>query len=148
MIELAQEPKAHAELSPSSAERWMVCPGSVAASRGKPDSSSSFADEGTAAHYMAEQILRGADGTTLVGQCADNGVEMTADMLTEVLKYTSYVQDVVRATGGTLLVEQRLPIGFLTGEDDAHGTSDVVILAGSELIVIDLKFGMGVRVDA
>jgi hypothetical protein len=138
----------HAQLSPSSADRWMVCPGSVALNAGLPDTSSAAADEGTAAHWLGEQILNGADGTTLVGAKAENGVTVTADMLTDVLKYTSYVQDVVKATGGTLLVEQRLPIGHLTGEDGAHGTSDTVILAGHELIVIDLKFGQGVRVDA
>jgi hypothetical protein len=140
--------KKHAEFSPSSAERWMTCPGSIASSRGLTDKSSSFADEGTAAHYMAEQILLGVDGAYLVGKTADNGVTMTADMLGEVLKYTNYVQDVVAATGGTLLVEQRLSISHITGEADAHGTSDTVILAGDELIIIDLKFGMGLRVDA
>jgi hypothetical protein len=140
--------KKHAEFSPSSAVRWMTCPGSVAASRGLDDPSSSFADEGTAAHFMAEQILLGTDGASLVGQPADNGYIMTADMLGEVLKYTRYVQDVVSATGGTLLVEQRLNISNITGEPDAHGTSDTVILAGDELIVVDLKFGMGLRVDA
>lgn len=139
---------AHAKrYSPSAAERWMTCPGSVAACMDLPDSSSSYADEGTAAHEMAERILLGEDGKALVGQCAENGVEFTADMLREVLKYTGYVQDMVQSTGGVLLVEQRLPLLPLTGED-AHGTADAVILAGDELIVIDLKFGMGVRVDA
>lgn len=133
--------------SPSAAERWMTCPGSVEACLGLPNDSSAYADEGTAAHYMGEQILRGVEGKSLVGKKAENGVEMTADMLLEVTKYVNYVQDVVKATGGTLLVEQRLPLVDITGED-AHGTSDVVILAGDEIIVIDLKYGMGVKVDA
>ena len=126
----------------------MTCPGSVAACRGLVDKSSSFANEGTAAHYMAEQILRAKDGTSLVNTPADNGVMMTADMLTEVLKYTNYVQDVVAATGGELLIEERLSIGNITGEQDAYGTSDTVILAGDELIICDLKFGMGLKVNA
>lgn len=140
--------KVHAELSPSSAVRWMTCPGSVTASRDKVDKASAFAAEGTAAHYMGEQILIGVDPQLLVGTKADNGVMMTEDMLADVLKYTSYVQDVVKATGGTLLVEQRMSIEHITGEQDASGTSDVVILAGAELIVVDLKFGMGLKVDA
>ncbi len=49
---------AHALLSPSSAERWMQCPGSVALSYGAPDSSSEYADEGTAAHELAAMCLR------------------------------------------------------------------------------------------
>ena len=46
----------HAKLSPSSAERWMTCPGSVALSEGYADRSSAVADEGTAAHELAERI--------------------------------------------------------------------------------------------
>ena len=48
---------AHAKLSPSSADRWMVCPGSTVLEAGKPDSSSDFADEGTAAHFLAATCL-------------------------------------------------------------------------------------------
>ena len=139
---------AHAKLSPSSAVRWMTCPGSVALCEGLTDAGSSFAAEGTAAHYMAEKILAGTPTDILVGMRADNGVVMAADMLQDVLKYTNYVQDVVASTGGTLLIEERLSIGELTGEADAYGTSDVVILAGSELIIVDLKFGMGEAVMA
>jgi hypothetical protein len=49
-----------------------------------------------------------------------------------------------------LLVEQRVPIGHLTGETDATGTSDAVVVHADEgrLTVIDLKYGMGVRVMA
>lgn len=65
-----------------------------------------------------------------------------------VMAYVRYVQDLVRSTGGDLLVEQRLPIGHITGEEGAHGTSDAVILAGGELIIVDAKFGRGVPVSA
>lgn len=50
---------AHARLSPSSAERWMTCPGSVKLAEGIEDKGSSYAAEGTAAHELAEHILRG-----------------------------------------------------------------------------------------
>jgi hypothetical protein len=66
-----------------------------------------------------------------------------------------YVDDYVklvreRAEGATLLVERKLPIDHITGEKGATGTSDVVIIdhANSEIVVIDLKYGMGVRVSA
>lgn len=84
----------------------------------------------------------------LVGQRAENGIEWTDDMLRDVLKYTDQIQQLVESTGGTLHVEQKLPIGQWTGEDGAHGTADAVIVAGDELIVADLKFGMGVEVSA
>lgn len=139
---------AHAKLSPSSASRWMTCPGSVAMSEGIADKSSSHADEGTAAHEMAERILLGELGTDLIGLKAENGVAFTAAMLEGVMVYVDMVRDLVKSTGGTLYVEQKLSIEHLTGEPGAKGTSDCVIDAGDELIVGDLKFGMGVRVDA
>jgi hypothetical protein len=47
-----------------------------------------------------------------------------------------------------ILVEQRLPIGNLTGEKDAHGTADAVVIVGDELCIVDLKYGMGEPVQA
>jgi hypothetical protein len=45
------------------------------------------------------------------------------------------------ATNGELHIEQRLPIGWLTGEEGAHGTADAVIVTPDELIIVDAKFG-------
>ena len=50
--------RAHAKLSPSSAYRWIACPGSIRLSAGIPDTSSVFAEEGTAAHELCELCLR------------------------------------------------------------------------------------------
>jgi len=131
---------AHAELSPSSAVRWMTCPGSVAQCRGVEDKGSSYADEGTHAHAVAEAILTGSS-YAMEGGIPD-------DMAMHVQTYVDYVRDVTKAVNGTLLVEQKLPISGITGEADAHGTSDVVILSQDELIVVDLKYGMGEPVQA
>lgn len=142
----------HAVLSPSSASRWMACPGSVARCDGLPDKSSEFADEGTAAHELASRCLTsGTDAAAHIGEVIQGGERsftVDLDMATSVQLYVQYVRDVVASTGGQLLVEQRLPIGQLTGEADAHGTSDAVVIADTELIVIDLKYGRGVPVDA
>lgn len=141
---------AHAVLSPSSSKRWMTCPGSVVLTADMPNTSSSYADEGTTAHWIAEQILRGtiAESDAVGKKCPDTGMEVSADMLRDVMRYVTHVRDIVASTGGTLYLEQKLVIGQWTGEAGAKGTADAVIVAGDELIVVDLKFGRGVSVGA
>lgn len=126
----------------------MVCAGSVAASEGLPDSDSDASREGTAAHALAEHVLKGGNFADLFGQKHENGQDYTYDMVQAVGQYTARVQELVKGTGGALFVEVKLPIGHITGEAGAHGTSDAVVCADRELIVVDLKFGRGVQVLA
>jgi hypothetical protein len=142
----------HAQLSPSSASRWMPCPGSVALSQDVPNTSSDFADEGTAAHELGAKCL--LDGSS-THDCLEvvipvNGKEFVvdADMADYVGGYVQRVRDLVESLGGELLVEQRLDISAITGEEGASGTSDAVILLDEEIIIVDLKYGQGVQVYA
>ena len=143
---------AHAMLSPSSAARWIPCPGSVALSRDIKDTSSSFADEGTAAHELAAKcLIDGSSTQDRIGLVIPvNGTDYTvdADMADYVGGYVKRIRDLVDSLGGELLVEQRLDISGITGEEDAGGTSDAVILLDDEIIIVDLKYGQGVQVDA
>lgn len=139
----------HAELSPSSAVRWMNCPGSVTLSRGLVDKSSKFADEGTDAHELAAVcLMEETDANAYIGIAMEKGHVVDADMAMHVQTYIDFVRTLVNSVGGMLFVEQKLSIEHMTGEKGATGTSDVVIVAGDELIVVDLKFGMGVQVSA
>ena len=148
---------AHAKLSPSGAHRWMRCPGSVVLEAQYPDESSSYAREGTAAHELAALVLEDGEATAqaYVGKRIafnDHGEDVqwpiTQDMADYVDDYVKLVRE--RAQGATLMVERRLPIGHITGEKGATGTSDVVIIdhVNAEIVVIDLKYGIGVRVSA
>ena len=126
---------AHALLGASKAHRWMACPGSIALEADLPDTSSAHAEEGTRAHELAAAILEGKAAYT------DD-----ADMLSYVQSYVDHVRR--EAEGHQLLIEQRVDYSDVIGVPDSFGTSDVVILAGDTIKIFDLKFGMGVRVEA
>ena len=133
----------HAKLSPSSAVRWMTCPGSVALSEGIEDTSSSNADEGSMMHAIAAKCLEtGTNPIDYVGTTdKDTGLTLQDKQVADVQFYVDHVRDIVKATGGELRIEQRLPIWWMTGEEDAHGTADAVIVTPDELIIVDAKFG-------
>jgi hypothetical protein len=162
-------PGKHAIFSPSGFKALMLCPAKPAMERGLPDTSSDYADEGTAAHFLAafslntdtpasdligHRVSVHPDGRTfghppaceLPPDEGQNVFVVDADMADAVQVYINTVRDY--QGDGELLVEQSLPIAHITGEADAEGTGDAVILRDDEIIVIDLKFGRGVEVTA
>jgi hypothetical protein len=143
---------AHAKLSPSGAHRWMACPGSVNLEAPFPDTSSVYAAEGTVAHDVAAQcLIDNRDPASFIGDVMEvDGFTFTVDkaMAGYVADYVKLVRDL--AKGKTLYAESKVPIGHLTGEEGATGTSDAVIIdvANRNLSIVDLKYGMGVTVEA
>lgn len=140
---------AHAIFSPSSAHRWMRCAGSVGLESREPDPSSEFADEGTAAHELAALALaNGTDAAAYLGRIITAGERdftVDAEMAGHVQMYVDYVRGLA---GEVKLIEQALPLEHITGEIDAFGTADAVIVDGDVLTVVDLKYGQGVLIDA
>lgn len=131
----------------------MACPGSMVLEVGTPDSSSIYADEGTAAHEVAAMCLNEKrNAVAYVGrviQVGKRAIEVTDDMADHVQTYVDNIRDYAKGAD-TLLVEVRVNYSewLAVAKDDAFGTSDAVILHGDEIQVHDLKFGRGEEVDA
>ena len=152
-------PSNHARLSPSGAAKWMSCPASRAAERGIRDVTSIHAQEGTAAHAVAEQLLKALSpqwkGTRpafqrlaaadYVGEKVENWT-ITDDMAKPIQSYVDTVLAI--ADGKTLHVEQRVDFSHVVGVRNSFGTADAIVINGDELQIHDLKFGRGVKVDA
>ena len=139
------EQRAHAKLSPSSAHRWLRCPASIEACRDIKDTSSVHAEEGTAAHELAETVLR--NPTTTAAHYIDNvfnGFTVDDEMAMFVQQYV----DRIHSLEGNLDIEVRLDLREYA--KDSFGTADAVTLDASSkrLYVGDLKYGKGVRVEA
>lgn len=136
---------AHAKLSASGSARWINCPGSVRMEDGISDKGSAFAQEGTAAHELAELVL------TKGGSCFDwegrplienSAFTVDHEMADRVQVYVDYVKQF----GGEHQYEQR--VDFSEWVPGGFGTSDAIVIDGSTLRVIDLKYGKGVEVYA
>jgi hypothetical protein len=68
-------------------------------------------------------------------------------MVFQVQKSLDRVREYI-APNSVVFGEQRLSIEHLTGEVDAKGTADVIVVTDTELQVHDLKYGRGTRVEA
>lgn len=132
----------HAKLSASGAHRWLACPASIKAEEPYPDQTSVYAAEGTAAHDLAEQCLNGGVNADeyLNGTIGDFTVDH--EMVDAVQMYLDYV----RSIPGQLLIEKR--VEFSRWIPDGFGTADAIVINGSTVHVIDLKYGKGVKVYA
>jgi hypothetical protein len=138
---------AHAKLSASGSHRWLACPASVMAEQGLPERHSSFANEGTAAHELAEIVLRTPqdDCAQWIGRVLPE-TEWTVDqeMADYVQQYVDYIsyhvyKDSYAAYEVRVDFSDWIPGGF--------GTCDAMLITGDTLHIIDLKYGKGVPVS-
>lgn len=150
-------PTKHARCSASAAHRWINCPGSVALSEQCPDpGSSSYADEGTVAHNLAELKLRHALHEITDAQYKKRlaKIQQSAYYNGEMDEATDFYVDIVleefaaAGEGAELMIEQRLDLTQWIPE--GFGTSDAVIISivHHYIQVIDLKYGKGIKVEA
>ncbi|SFW18491.1 DUF2800 domain-containing protein [Selenomonas ruminantium] len=137
--------RAHAKLSPSGADRWLIhCTPSANLEAQFPSSAGEAAAEGTAAHALCEHKLKRAlkrrshrphsdFDSDEMEDCADGYVAFVLEQMQEI-------------PNALVCIEQRLDLQEFVPE--AFGTADCLIVGDGILHVIDFKYGLGVLVDA
>lgn len=144
---------AHSKFSASAADRWMSCPGSMVLSTSLDDSSSRYAAWGTVCHDLAARHLSDGDHPSgHLGRLFEQDghtIEVDDEMVEVVCHYADIVRQ-YQGDDGVIMVEQRVNYSnyLAVQQEEAWGTADVIIARGDELVVIDLKTGMGVEVSA
>ena len=143
-------PGTHSALSPSSSSRWIACPPSALLNAKAPDTGSSYAQQGTDAHELGAYKIEKALGHR-VRDPTDDLTYFDEEMAENTDSYAEFVMEQVAEAKQScpdplVLVEQRLD--FSRWVPESFGTGDCVIVADDVMTVIDLKYGVGVIVNA
>ena len=139
-------PDIHSKLPPSSAHRWLICTLSPQMEEPFPNVSSDAADQGTAAHSMAEQKIKHRLHEQVSREPTiyddDEMDEHTDNYCTFVMEQ---VEDAKQYTDSPLvMVEQKLSFEDII--PGGFGTADLIIGTPKKLYITDLKYGKGVPV--
>lgn len=156
--------RAHALLSASKAERWLNCTPSARLEEkwvkkyGKQ--TSTYADEGTLAHEMAEIQLREFAGLIPSDQAWLDleGLRSNPLYSEEMDEFIGVYIDYVKNRASDFSEESGLPISqvlhieslsdFSDVVPEGTGIADAILFNGTALEVVDLKYGKGVKVEA
>ena len=138
----------HAVLSASSSHRWTKCTPAARLELEFDDNESSAAAEGTAAHALAEHKLRKAlkmrSKKPISPFDCDEMDEYTDAYVDFVLEHLELAKQ--SCSDPLVLIEQHLD--FSKYVPDGFGTGDCLRISDKTLHIIDLKYGMGILVDA
>ncbi len=167
----------HSIRGASGAHRWMKCPGCINQTEALPkharSGTSSYAEEGTTAHAVAEWALQGyveegaiLDARELVGLArltTSDGVHLfkkpgpdtprslrvTDEMVDAVDIFLDWVRGKLKEMpGAEMLIEVSVNLSWL-GRDDLWGTLDLALVDRimGQLVVADYKHGAGTPVE-
>ena len=138
----------HSIYSASGAHRWMNCPLSAQLEQQFPNETSTYAEEGTAAHDLAEHKLKKA----LKMRSKKPTSPYHSDEMDEMTDlYVEYCLELIEKSKENcsdlqILIEQKLDFSDYVPE--GFGTGDLVVVGNGTLHVVDLKYGRGVIVSA
>jgi hypothetical protein len=144
----------HAELSASSAERWMTCKGSPALIRGLPNHSTFYAAEGTAAHWIAswaqqEPGRKAAHWRGLTAKVEGHDIPLTAELCEAVQDFLDYIAANEEVSDAALVETSFTPAMRKLHPKFGGSTDRIMWRERTRLLrVYDYKHGAGVAVSA
>lgn len=150
-------PEAHALLSASGAHRWLACTPSARLEEFFEAKTSTYAEEGTAAHALAELVALYWTQQITEDEYEERLTELqknkwyTEDMLEDCIAYAKLICDkwnALKEKTGDAVVLLEAQIKYDKWAPGGFGTADCLILADGYLEVLDFKYGKGKRVDA
>lgn len=147
----------HALLSASGAHRWLECTPSAQLELQFPQSTSEYAEEGTAAHELCELTAR-----YWLGEISEAEYENQRDELAKGKYYNAEMQEcandyakfvaektaAARETCEDAFTALEVRVDFSKYVKDGFGTGDCIIVSDNVLEIIDFKYGKGVCVEA
>ena len=147
----------HDLLSASGAHRWLECTPSAQLELQFPQSTSEYAEEGTAAHELCELTAR-----YWLGEISEAEYENQRDELAKGKYYNAEMQEcandyakfvaektaAARETCEDAFTALEVRVDFSKYVKDGFGTGDCIIVSDNVLEIIDFKYGKGVRVEA
>jgi Protein of unknown function (DUF2800). len=149
------EIRAHALLGASKAKQWLNCPPSARLEETLPEAASTYADEGTLAHSIAELKLRKAFIEPMSAKAFNAKLKTLQgdplyqpEMLTHTDVYIDYITTVANGYASKPYIAAEKKLDFSAWVPDGFGTGDCIIIGGNTLHVIDFKYGKGVPVGA
>lgn len=140
----------HAVLSPSASHIWLNCPPAAKLSARFKDNGSPYAAQGTEAHILSEHKLKLALGLETTDP--RNGMEFLDEEMEECSDdYVAFIQEKIAKAGSehgkpAVLIEQK--VDYSRWVPEGFGYADCILISEGHVDVIDLKYGVGVPVDA
>ena len=142
---------AHSVFGGSVAARVLRCPASVDLTQKVPAylrKTSAYADRGTALHAAITLLLDDNEllsFDSLVGRTIGSYTLTDDDIECALRPVFAYVDALLTSPGAEFYLERRVVFPYIA---NTFGTADLIVRIGRTIHVIDLKFGVGVRVLA
>lgn len=145
-------PSKHALLGPSSSARWLACPPSARLTEFMPNETSVYAEEGTKAHYLCEQVVRrsipGCEGLPEAPmQDLWSNDDYTPEMKEAAKLYADFIHTLYAEFKHTPTVCVEQHVKMTRWVPECFGTCDCLLIGDGILHVVDFKYGAGVPVS-